>query len=235
MSHNADPCYVAIHGFTSFQYAALYCGQHPRILDLLDKLYELGADINAKNSAGLSSLTNTVYGNCHLALRWLLNHGADYRIIANSGTVLHYAGFYGDLQTIQILRAARLSGIDVGKKDDSAEGITAMDEMLSKSRVPLASDELVASFARLISEVKARTNGQPDPYSNDTTPEPETQPSVSDAMADSSQTTEYISDSSEEHSGDEEQVFVDSVEVQPAESVGTGEASSDEDLNTASC
>lgn len=49
--------------------------------------------------------------------------------------ILHYAGSYGDLWTLKILREARMSGIDVHAKDDM--GATSIYEILPRGRVAL--------------------------------------------------------------------------------------------------
>jgi len=222
LSHGANACYVTNQGWAAFQVAVGYCGSHPSIVNLLDKLLELDADINVKNAGGYSSLFIAAQLNHHRALRWLLSHGADYTASATNGTtILHILGYSADLETIEILRQARLRGIDVnaGMHDDDGK---AIDEL--SGRVPAPSDKLVANFVRLLSEIKGRTKGEIPDYDrigNDIPSNPETMPSDSDIVVGSNQTTEETLNPSAEDSVGEEQAFVsvDSLEDQPMDPV----------------
>lgn len=93
----------------------------------------------------------------------MLDHGADHRHKTLTGvTILHLAGTFADLETVQILRDAHLSDIDIQAKDD-VTGLTAMDELLDPQRKFPASEELIESFKLLLAEIEARTKGQVPP------------------------------------------------------------------------
>lgn len=84
-------------------------------------------------------------------MKWFLDNGANYRISVwdNNATLLPYVGFFGDVDTVDVFRKARLCNIDTAAKDTAGE--TAMDTVLSPDRVLLASADLIGQFALLLS------------------------------------------------------------------------------------
>lgn len=137
-----------------------------KIIEFLDAMFNMGLDIDARLANGWNSLFYSLQSSPEggkTPLRWLLDHGADYRIKSLTGaTILHVAGESGNLETIQILREANISGIDIYAKYYDT-GLTAMDEMLDPDRYPPTSPEVIESFKLLLTEIEARTNGQAPP------------------------------------------------------------------------
>lgn len=148
--------FVTTDGWTSIMVALVFCEAHPSTIDLLDMLYELGVDINAKRASGFYALMDAVYRSRDVTIRWVLDHGGNYRMPIGNATILHYVGFFGNINTVEILRKAHWSGIDIHAKREG-DGCTAMEELFSEDRVPAASNQLVASFTRLLSEIEARS------------------------------------------------------------------------------
>ncbi|KAH7139705.1 ankyrin repeat-containing domain protein [Dactylonectria estremocensis] len=89
-------------------------------------LLDEGADRYSTNKYGDSPLRETIHHNCHEFLCMLLEDGARYDDTNNHGSsLLHAIALEGDIKTIQIVKAAHLSGLDHQLKNTRGE--TAMD------------------------------------------------------------------------------------------------------------
>lgn len=169
LQHCADVRAFNHKGWTSLHLFCCYASMHPArsiVLDFLDKLLFMGLDINASIHSGWNSLHLSIqeaFNGGNITLRWLLDHNADYKAKTPGGrSILHLTGDMGTLETVQVLRQARLSQIDVHAVCyESDAATTAMDLMISSSREVRASHELIESFQQLLDEIEARTNGQP--------------------------------------------------------------------------
>ncbi|KAK3174216.1 hypothetical protein OEA41_001460 [Lepraria neglecta] len=91
-------------------------------------LLKKGADINATTSAGTTALHLALTSNTNEVLRTLLdNANLDYNVKdVYWGTLLHYAAYYADIETLDILKSKRLEELDIADKNGLEDGYTAM-------------------------------------------------------------------------------------------------------------
>lgn len=122
-------------------------------IDCASHLVHSGADINLTNRTKDAPIHLALQSDVPAVLQLLLNKGAKYQEPNNSGrTILHYAAGLVSAETIQILKAHGLPGIDVDAKDD--EGRSVHD--LLEERVDDDSEPLFKSrFHDLLHSVKA--------------------------------------------------------------------------------
>ncbi|CAH0034098.1 unnamed protein product [Clonostachys rhizophaga] len=72
-----------------------------------------GTDINATDDLGDTAIMRAVNDNKHVALRCLAQAGASFTAMNRRGeTILHYAAFWGDLQTVHLLDGQELTCIN---------------------------------------------------------------------------------------------------------------------------
>lgn len=216
---NAQSCDIT--GFTALHIGCAY--NHlslPRalVIEFLNTLICMGVDINSQIITGETGLFLSLQdpqNGGNIPLKVLLDHGADHRIKTFSGrTILHAAGEFGNVESLQILRDAHLSDIDIhARMDDSGE--TAMDMMLYPYREFPASEELIESFKLLLAEIEARTSGRTSPrgsvnekLEDPVLPNPSSAPEVPSV---STTPTEFVA---EESDSEDEVIFKDSVEYQ---------------------
>ena len=106
---------------------ALQTAAHYGSLEVVQKLIEYGADINARSEYGVTPLHWASFGRCFRGgsvLRFLLKHGADINAQAKNGqTPLHWASCDGALEVVRLLLE---HGADIEMKDDA--GRTALKE-----------------------------------------------------------------------------------------------------------
>jgi ankyrin repeat protein len=98
-------------------------------------LLQNGADRLTTNKDGDTPLRETVYHNCHEFLRMLLQEGTKYDEVNRRGsTILHAVALEGDTETVEILKASGLTGLDPRMKNDRGE--TAMDVCEKRINAP---------------------------------------------------------------------------------------------------
>ena len=96
-------------------------------MNVLRLLIISGAKIDTVDCEGDSSLMNALYARKNETVRFLLQVGIDYTVSNMHGnTFLHYAALYGDLQTIEILRAAQLSKADPWARNNRSKTSTQL-------------------------------------------------------------------------------------------------------------
>jgi len=90
-------------------------------------LISYGADMECPDDImSRTTLLYAIYWNSHTVLPILLNNGARTDVVdARNASVLHYAGRFGDLETLKILASHNLGVLDIDMKDDT--GLTALD------------------------------------------------------------------------------------------------------------
>ncbi len=118
--------------------------------DVASFLLREGANINHVTTLGFTALTNATARNSHACTRLFLERGANYLHVPryDGSTLLHYAAAGGDLETMDILAAHGLRGLDVSLKNNA--GMTALQCFHSRSDV---SPEPRDGFARLLDAV----------------------------------------------------------------------------------
>lgn len=95
-----------------------------------------GANINHRDNDGLTPLTGCVFWNAHTSIEYLLQKGADYTMISNEGqTILHLVATYGDLETIRLLKASNINGVDT-------EALTSSGQTVNKTAMQIAQSRL---------------------------------------------------------------------------------------------
>ncbi|KAI4110123.1 MAG: hypothetical protein L6R37_000016 [Teloschistes peruensis] len=111
-------------------------------VDCASHLVHSGADINIANRANDAPIHLALQSDVPAVLQLLLNKGAKYQEPNNSGrTILHYAAGLVSAETIQILKAHGLLGIDLDAKDDQGKTV----DNLLEERVDDDSDPLFKS------------------------------------------------------------------------------------------
>ncbi|KAL9589864.1 MAG: hypothetical protein Q9203_001319 [Teloschistes exilis] len=111
-------------------------------VDCASLLVHSGADINIANRANDAPIHLALQSDVPAVLQLLLNKGAKYQEPNNSGrTILHYAAGLVSAETIQILKAHGLLGIDLDAKDDQGKTV----DNLLEERVDDDSDPLFKS------------------------------------------------------------------------------------------
>ena len=109
-------------------------------------LIKNGADLNATDKNGENALFTTVFENAHEAITQLLTAGIEYTTRTRVGlnTILHFAASEADLETVALLKQARLRGIDSLAKN--GDGLTASEIAVGRTGAP---EGFVEAFERL--------------------------------------------------------------------------------------
>ena len=124
-----------------------------------ERLIAHGAKLNKiADDDGETALLRAINYNSHEMIQLLLHHHADHRLkTPRDETVLHYAAQYSDLQSLEILCAANLSGLEI---EDRAKGYTALEMAERRRGVP---PEWMPKFLELIDTVVRSRNRNVDP------------------------------------------------------------------------
>lgn len=142
---------------TPLQLAIAYL--RPLTKAFLDELLKRGVDIENVNRSGGRAIDSAIQHNEHTALQSLLRHGADYRHYIHGNTILHFLAWFGDFESVEIMRNACLSNIDIRAK--CHYGATAMEVLLGvyETRPVTPSPEVIECFTQLLIEIEERTQG----------------------------------------------------------------------------
>ncbi|RSL63229.1 hypothetical protein CEP54_005292 [Fusarium duplospermum] len=138
---------------TPLAFAARY-----NAVDVIQLLYEEGADINASQNNGITPLLMAVGFNAHQGQAMLLQLGADYLRDSQGTTVLHAAAESGDVKTLETLASFGLGGLDVEARDKN--GLTAREEF--EVREQPVTDEVKEAFYRLLEVVASHNSSVSD-------------------------------------------------------------------------
>ncbi|RSL73986.1 hypothetical protein CEP53_000601 [Fusarium sp. AF-6] len=138
---------------TPLAFAARY-----NAVDVIQLLYEEGADINASQNNGITPLLMAVGFNAHQGQAMLLRLGADYLRDSQGTTVLHDAAESGDEKTLETLASFGLKGLDVEARDKN--GLTAREEF--EVREQPVTDEVREAFYRLLEVVASHNSSVSD-------------------------------------------------------------------------
>ena len=105
----------------------LICSTYDHKPKSTEMLLGLGADPDlVSKRSGLTALYYAVTDNQHDTIQQLLSHDADYTFEAEKEqTILHLAAIHGDKITMDILRGAKLMGVELDARD--ALGKTARE------------------------------------------------------------------------------------------------------------
>ena len=121
---------------------------------MLRSLMSHGSEINTIDLEGDCPLLNALLDCKDENTRLLLERGADYTKINNLGhTILHRAAQSGSLQTLEILRSAKLSRIDPNAKDK--KGKTAFQLVQERYNKP---EGFINLFLTLVFEIRCRND-----------------------------------------------------------------------------
>ena len=121
-------------------------------------LRRAGMNIDTRSSRGSTPVALAVKWNSHTALKFLLEHGANYTLTDNShSSILHWAARSGDLATLHILQHHNLRGLYTAHRDN--EGLTARHAAERRQEfMDQGADEWCAAFEALLESVdKAST------------------------------------------------------------------------------
>ncbi|KAI7784439.1 hypothetical protein LA080_009938 [Diaporthe eres] len=92
-------------------------------LGVLELLVDSGADIEADNGVGHTSLVAGLLQNQHACLRFLLGRGADYLLPELPGeNILHLVAQLGDAETMRIFSAVGMRGLDIVERNKAGLG-----------------------------------------------------------------------------------------------------------------
>ena len=131
-------------GATSLIFASQY-----NSTTVVQCLLEHNAAIDKQSFQGETALTTSIQANAHGAMSILLAHGASFNPISISGrSLLHEAADCGDEETLRLLTAAHMWGIDIKAK--TSDGHTAWD--LARKREDVT-PEWRAAFLGLLESV----------------------------------------------------------------------------------
>ena len=127
-------------------------------------LLDLGADINALDNDGDSPLHEIVQAHADDLTQLLLRRGATYTTFNSLGdSILHQAALAGGLRTLEILRDAKLRGIDPDALN--RQGKTALQVAQERLELP---ERFLESLRTLVAEIRAR-NPLPEDSNGQTT------------------------------------------------------------------
>lgn len=116
-------------------------------------LLQQGADRYSTNENGDTPFRETIHQNCHDFLQMLVESGTRYNDINTFGcSVLHVLALEGDTKTAEILRAARLSGLDTQLRNNRGE--TPMDICRKRVNAPTGFRD---SFSDLLLNIEANS------------------------------------------------------------------------------
>ena len=148
-----------------------YCGMTPLMyvvenciaerLEPLNFLINEGADINTTDSSGINLLAISIRKSRFKMLSFFLERGTSHLQVDSRGyTVLHWTAQYPHLETLQILKAHGLAGVDAHAKDEN--GRTALDHFHERDHKQQIHDAFSVIIDQLIFGKQPYKNGASD-------------------------------------------------------------------------
>lgn len=142
----------------------LICSTYDHKPKSTELLLSLGAnpDLASKRS-GLTALHFAVTDNQHDIIQQLLSHDVNYTFEADKEqTILHLAAIHGDKITMDILRRAKLKGVESDARDTL--GMTAREYFDKRSDENSCTDDMKVAFTALMDSISAnqRPQGEDD-------------------------------------------------------------------------
>lgn len=133
--------------------------------DVLKFLVDSGADIEADNGVGHTSLVAGLLNNQHACLRFLLERGADYMLPELPGeNILHLVAELGDAETMRIFGEVGMRGLDIVGRNKN--GLTPRD--IFRRRPAAATDKaLQNAFEEFLASVEEGPDGGGNGSSSD--------------------------------------------------------------------
>lgn len=123
--------------------------------DVLKFLVDNGADIEADNGVGHTSLVAGLLNNQHECLKFLLDKGADYLLPELPGeNILHLVAELGDAETMHIFSAVRMKGLDIVGRNKA--GLTPREIF---RRRPATDNAHQTAFEELLASVEGSDDG----------------------------------------------------------------------------
>lgn len=124
--------------------------------DVLKFLVDNGADIEADNGVGHTSLVAGLLQNQHACLRFLLEKGADYLLPELQGeNILHLVAELGDAETMGIFSAIGMRGLDIVGRNKA--GLTPREIFM---RRPATDKVHQTAFEEFLASVEASDEGE---------------------------------------------------------------------------
>ena len=115
-------------------------------------LLDCGADIELQDQDGDNALHNALHYNSEDVIRLLLSRGASYATCISYGdSIFHQAAVGGSINTIDILLAAQLKGVDPDAKN--RQGLTALELAQQREGKP---EGFVQKVRLLLADVRSR-------------------------------------------------------------------------------
>lgn len=125
------------------------------IVEIMELILSQGVNINQQNQFRQTPLIRSIAWSASRSAEFLLSRGAAYigdvATDLDGRTILHYAALNPSIKIIQVLIAARLTGLDPEVVDKA--GLRAEDYV---NRAEDLIDGFVPAFCHLLSEVRAR-------------------------------------------------------------------------------
>ena len=147
LRHGADMESATYVGETS-----IYFANHAMQPAVVQFLTEQGASLQHADSWGFTPVLDAVFEDSHDALRYLLTQHWDKNArLFDSKNILHIAALNSNLETIEILLGANVSGINPYALDDA--GFTPLEYLLRRSNA----QDLLEPFCALL--LRADSNG----------------------------------------------------------------------------
>lgn len=139
----------------------LICSTYEHQPKSTEELLRLGAKPDlAANRSGMTALHFAVTDNQHDIIQQLLSHNADCTLKAEQGrNILHLAAIHGDKMTMDILRQARLVGLETEARDSLDRTARQYFEERPEESAP---DTVKNAFTMLLDILPARRGSQED-------------------------------------------------------------------------
>ncbi|KAF2124067.1 ankyrin [Dothidotthia symphoricarpi CBS 119687] len=136
-------------GRTSLMFAAQFGTQIS-----CEKLLQYGADMEIQNEYGVTAVLGAVQNNNHDVLKLLCDRKAILNRKDRDGdSMIHYAAWFGDLETMRILEEAQIEGLPID--DEAVKGywgcFSWRDETVFGDRAPI--EEEKAAFKALLDSI----------------------------------------------------------------------------------
>ena len=158
VSYGDDPEFITaviragaeLNGQNMYGHTPLACAVLCSHATAAETLLEFGAQINDCDYEGDTALMQSTYCNTNKITESLLRRGASHTLTnKNNNTILHHAARSGGLETLYILKAAGLQGLDTEAVNKQQK--TALELAEEREDVP---HEFVATFQELLATIR---------------------------------------------------------------------------------